>query len=107
MFVDLDTELAGAAGAGGRHPLPDRLGCKLCCAARACAASAVVAYDDGNGSVAARAWWLLRWAGLPADRVAVLDGGLAAWVGRRAAGHRRAGAARGRAISRCGPVGCR
>jgi thiosulfate/3-mercaptopyruvate sulfurtransferase len=38
----------------------------------------VVAYDADNGSVAARAWWLLRWVGH--DRVAVLDGGYAAWV---------------------------
>ncbi|WP_425565861.1 sulfurtransferase [Pseudonocardia ailaonensis] len=83
LFVDLDTELAGPTvpgGAGGRHPLPsaERLGALLArCGIDA--QSRVVAYDDADGSVAARAWWLLRWAGLPADRVAVLDGGWAAW----------------------------
>jgi thiosulfate/3-mercaptopyruvate sulfurtransferase len=37
----------------------------------------VVAYDQSSGAYAARLWWLLRWLGHP--RVAVLDGGLAAW----------------------------
>ena len=42
----------------------------------------VVVYDAGDGSMAAaRAWWMLKLLGHP--RVAVLDGGLAAW---RAAG---------------------
>jgi thiosulfate/3-mercaptopyruvate sulfurtransferase len=37
----------------------------------------VVAYDQGPGAYAARLWWLLRWLGH--GRVAVLNGGFAAW----------------------------
>ncbi len=39
---------------------------------------AVVVYDEGGSQAGARAWWLLRYFGHP--EVAVLDGGLAAWV---------------------------
>jgi thiosulfate/3-mercaptopyruvate sulfurtransferase len=81
VYVDLDTELAAhhADPTQGRHPLPDVE--DLQAAARRWGISAgrpVVAYDATGGLAAARAWWLLRWAGL--TDVRLLDGGLAAWT---------------------------
>jgi thiosulfate/3-mercaptopyruvate sulfurtransferase len=78
-FLDLDSELAGSEG-GGRHPLPaaeDFAGA----ASRAGIGPGVlvVAYDQGMSGGAARLWWLLRHFGH--DDVAVLDGGLGAWLG--------------------------
>jgi thiosulfate/3-mercaptopyruvate sulfurtransferase len=81
VFLDMDTDLADPPGPAGRHPLPavERLQSAL---RRAGVRddSLVVAHDDAQGVQAARAWWLLRWAGFPAGRVAVLDGGYRGWV---------------------------
>ncbi|WP_182346244.1 sulfurtransferase [Tomitella gaofuii] len=78
-FVDLDAELAGPPGPGGRHPLPSAAAfAEAMRAAGIGATSTVVVYDAGPATAAARAWWLLRHHG-HAD-VRVLDGGLARWV---------------------------
>lgn len=76
--VDLDAELAGPPGPGGRHPMPTMHAVQE--ALRRCGAhadSAVVVCDQGPSMAAARAWWVFRYAGLSSVRV--LDGGLAAW----------------------------
>jgi len=79
VFVDLDRELAGPAGEGGRHPLPEARDLQeVWQLVGIDADSAVVVYDGGSGLASARAWWLLRWSGLRTVRV--LDGGFAAWI---------------------------
>ena len=79
LYAHLDRDLSGPVTPGsGRHPLPSierlaetfgRWGIDE--------SVQVVAYDQGNGAFAARLWWLLRWTGH--RKVAVLNGGFAAW----------------------------
>jgi thiosulfate/3-mercaptopyruvate sulfurtransferase len=78
VYVDLDAHLAGPPGAGGRHPLPATADFEAAMrSAGVRAAGDVVAYDDADATIAARAWWLLRYFGH--GRVRVLDGGFRAW----------------------------
>lgn len=82
-YAHLDRDLAGEPGVDdGRHPLPapakfaatlGRLGIDE--------QSHVTVYDDAGGAIAARLWWMLRvWLGH--RRVALLNGGLNAWLQR-------------------------
>ncbi|WP_067520307.1 sulfurtransferase [Endozoicomonas ascidiicola] len=84
IYADLEKDLSGdiIPGKTGRHPLPEssdwletlsRWGITE--------SSQIVVYDDGGHAMAARAWWLLRWAGL--RHVSVLHGGMKAWLGGR------------------------
>ena len=77
---DLSDQAAGPSGQfRGRHPLPDpekfigflrRLGAN--------SDSQIIAYDAQGSIFAARLWWMLRWVGH--EKIAVLDGGLPAWI---------------------------
>lgn len=77
MFVDLDTDLSAPPGRG-RHPLPTtdtfartlgHLGLSP--------GEEVVVYDDMNGTIASRMWWMLRSIGHEESRL--LDGGYENW----------------------------
>ncbi len=80
VFLHCDRDLAGMmSGGNGRHPLPERA--RLIARLGEVGIGAqtqVVVYDDAQGMIAGRLWWLLRWLGHRA--VAVLDGGLQAWL---------------------------
>jgi thiosulfate/3-mercaptopyruvate sulfurtransferase len=79
VYFHLDRDLAGpVTPSSGRHPLPavEQLSA-LFGRAGISAGKQIVAYDDANGAIAARLWWLARWLGH--RQVAVLDGGWQAW----------------------------
>ena len=83
-FLDLESALTRHTGdpRDGRHPLPDLAVLRDSLAeAGVHAGQQIVVYDEPGSFAAGRAWWVLRWVGLP---VRVLDGGLTAWT---AAGH--------------------
>src|SRR5262245_22859498 len=79
-FFDVDADLSAPRGEGpGRHPLPtpERFAATMSRAGIG-PGTHVVAYDFGDGSTAARLWWLLRYFGH--EQVSLLDGGFARWA---------------------------
>jgi thiosulfate/3-mercaptopyruvate sulfurtransferase len=79
VYAHLDDDLCGPPFTDhGRHPLPtseamaaqfSRMGIDE--------TTQVVVYDDANGAIASRLWWMLRY--MEHDAVAVLNGGWQAW----------------------------
>lgn len=83
-FIDLDCDLSDKSDAtdqasGGRHPLPSREKFAAWVGAMGVTPETqVVVYDRNGCNYCGRAWWMLQWIGH--ERVAVLDGGLQAWL---------------------------
>jgi thiosulfate/3-mercaptopyruvate sulfurtransferase len=79
VFADLDDDLAAPITLhSGRHPLPDsETFARTCERLGISNSTAVVVYDQHNGSLAARAWWMLRWLGH--NNVRLLNGGIDRW----------------------------
>jgi thiosulfate/3-mercaptopyruvate sulfurtransferase len=84
VFIDLDKDLSDKTDAtdkasGGRHPLPSREKFAAWVGAMGITPDCqVIVYDRNGCNYCGRAWWMLQWIGHV--RVAVLDGGLQAWV---------------------------
>jgi thiosulfate/3-mercaptopyruvate sulfurtransferase len=81
--ADLDRHLSakGApdAASGGRHPLPSRESFAAWLGSVGLRPDMqVVVYDRQGANYCGRMWWMLKWVGHEA--VAVLDGGLQAWL---------------------------
>jgi thiosulfate/3-mercaptopyruvate sulfurtransferase len=80
VYAHLDRDLSDHARQGeGRHPWPDEAAFLAKLGRWGITPQhQVVAYDDGDGAIAARLWFLLRTLGH--QKVAVLDGGWARWT---------------------------
>ena len=84
LYADLEADLSGLIipGKTGRHPLPEQADWSATLRRWGIDKySQVVVYDDGGHAMAARAWWLLRWAGI--THAMILHGGMKAWQAGR------------------------
>src|SRR5690606_17979004 len=80
IYADLDKDLSDLSVIGrGRHPLPSASGfAETLSRWGLTPEQPVVVYDSSDGSLAARLWWMLSLFGH--QKVALLDGGIQAWV---------------------------
>ncbi|WP_102274821.1 sulfurtransferase [Cytobacillus massiliigabonensis] len=79
VYFHLSKDLSGSISAhGGRHPLPAIEDLQETFShAGISDETTVIAYDGGEGSYAARLWWLLNYLGH--EKVYILNGGYKAW----------------------------
>lgn len=79
VYLDLDKDLSAPIQAhGGRHPLPDiATMVKTFSKAGITQEHRVVIYDDQQGMVAARVWWMLQYLGH--EKAYVMEQGFTAW----------------------------
>ena len=80
VYAHLERDLSDMSRLGqGRHPWPDAVVfCNKLVRWGIAPNTQVVAYDDGDGAMAARLWFLLKTLGH--EKAAVLDGGLLRWT---------------------------
>jgi thiosulfate/3-mercaptopyruvate sulfurtransferase len=80
-YFSLDRDLTATTGPG-RHPLPEAARfAESLREAGVGKSDSVIVYDQGDSSMAARMWWMLR--SLGHRKAFVLDGGWAAWTDER------------------------
>jgi thiosulfate/3-mercaptopyruvate sulfurtransferase len=79
-YLHLEQDLSGSKEAhGGRHPLPNMKGFSEKLGLEGVdKTKTVIAYDDQDGAMAARLWWMLRFIGH--EKVFVLNGGFTTWL---------------------------
>lgn len=78
-YADLEKDLSAPASPdAGRHPLPDAQNFARFLAQNGVEKGQLLVAYDQNMAFAARFWWLCRYFGW--DKVAVLDGGINAWI---------------------------
>ena len=80
VYAHLDDDLSSnVTSKTGRHPLP-----KINALIDSIEGwgisndSQVIIYDQSNGSIASRLWWMFRWLGH--NKVAILNGGFKKWI---------------------------
>ncbi len=82
LYAHLDDDLSSQVlTTTGRHPLPDVDAFVECLRNWGIKSdSQVIVYDNSEGSISSRLWWMLRWLGH--EQVAVLNGGMSHWLGQ-------------------------